>query len=251
MLGIELMIAITDRSYCDDFVALFEHHGLPLTLIALGEGTAPKETLEMLGLVDEPEKAVLFSVARYEKIRKTLKDLRKSFGIRAPGTSVALTIPLSSVAGHSVENYLSFPNRRFESEEHLRHHLQNHQHMERNEKDMSDPEAFELIIAIANNDYGDMVVEAATTRGGATGATLIRARGVSAKEDRHFFGISLADEKEMVLIVCRAACKNKIMKAIADYAGLQTKAKAIVFSVPVSAAEGLWILEDEDNREER
>ena len=54
-----------------------------------------------------------------------------------------------------------------------------------------------------------------------------------------FLGVSLASEKELVLIVVKHADKNNVMTAIMQEAGLETKAKAIVFSLPVTGTAGL------------
>lgn len=57
-------------------------------------------------------------------------------------------------------------------------------------------------------------------------------------------GVSLAAEKEMVFIVTKTELKNDIMKAIMKHAGLDTKAKSIVFSLPVTDTAGLRLVED-------
>ena len=59
-----------------------------------------------------------------------------------------------------------------------------------------------------------------------------------------FMGVSLASEKELVLIVTKTELKNPIMQAIMKDAGLQTKAKSIAFSLPVSDTAGLRLVED-------
>ena len=57
-------------------------------------------------------------------------------------------------------------------------------------------------------------------------------------------GVSLASEKELVLIVTQTELKNPIMQAIMKDAGLQTKAKSIAFSLPVTDTAGLRLVED-------
>ena len=54
-----------------------------------------------------------------------------------------------------------------------------------------------------------------------------------------FFGVSLADEKDVVYIVAHADEKAAIMQAIADNAGPGTRAGAICFSLPISQVAGL------------
>lgn len=48
----------------------------------------------------------------------------------------------------------------------------------------------------------------------------------------------------MIFIVAKKEQKNDIMKAVMEQAGLDTKAKSIVFSLPVTDTAGLRLLED-------
>ena len=60
-----------------------------------------------------------------------------------------------------------------------------------------------------------------------------------------FLGVSLAEEKEIILIVAKTSQKNEIMKAIMEQAGLESKEKAIVFSLPVTSTVGVRMPEEE------
>ena len=57
-------------------------------------------------------------------------------------------------------------------------------------------------------------------------------------------GVSLAAEKEVIYIVVKSEQKNPIMQAIMEEAGINTKAKAICFSLPVTDTAGLRLVED-------
>ena len=81
-----------------------------------------------------------------------------------------------------------------------------------------------------------MVMDAAR-EAGAGGGTTINAKGTAAGAEK-FFGLSLAEEKEIVLIVSDAEKKKDIMKAIMQKAGIDSKAHALVFSIPVSTTAG-------------
>ena len=54
-----------------------------------------------------------------------------------------------------------------------------------------------------------------------------------------FFGVSLADEKDMVYIIADSAEKTAIMRSINEKAGPESKARAISFSLPISSVAGL------------
>ena len=58
-----------------------------------------------------------------------------------------------------------------------------------------------------------------------------------------------AGEKDLILIVAKTEDRNGIMGEIMRRAGVQTKAKAIVFSVPVTDTAGLRLFEAEDERD--
>ena len=59
-----------------------------------------------------------------------------------------------------------------------------------------------------------------------------------------FMHMQLAAEKEIIYIVTKTELKNSIMQAIMQHAGADTKAKAITFSLPVTATAGLRLIED-------
>ena len=94
----------------------------------------------------------------------------------------------------------------------------------------------ELIIAIYEKGHTDLVMDAARAAG-AAGGTTIRAKGTGAGAEK-FFGLSLAEEKEIVLIVSDTEKKKDIMKGIMQGAGIETKAHALVFSLPVTDTAG-------------
>ena len=103
----------------------------------------------------------------------------------------------------------------------------------------------ELMYVILNEGFSDMVMSAARPAG-ATGGTVLAGKGPGARESEKFLGLSLANEKDVLLIVAEAAKKSAIMKAIVEKAGPGTDAAAICFSLPVSGVEGLRRLDPED-----
>ena len=61
----------------------------------------------------------------------------------------------------------------------------------------------ELIMAIMNEGYSDTVMDAARSAG-AGGGTVLHAKGTGRARAEKFFGVSLADEKDVVYIVAHA-----------------------------------------------
>ena len=101
---------------------------------------------------------------------------------------------------------------------------------------------YELIIVIANQGHSEMVMDAARSQG-AGGGTVIHAKGTGLEKAEKFLGVSIADEKEMIFIVAKSEMKNAIMRSIMDNAGLGSKAKSVVFSLPVTDTAGLRLQE--------
>ena len=78
----------------------------------------------------------------------------------------------------------------------------------------------------------------------AAGGTVIHAKGTGMEGAERFLGVTLAAEKEMIFIVTKREQRAAIMKAIMDDAGMNSKAKSIVFSLPVTSTAGMRLMED-------
>lgn len=97
---------------------------------------------------------------------------------------------------------------------------------------------FETIICIANAGFSGEVMDAARKEG-ATGGTILHARGTARKKAEEEFKITVNPEKDFILIVVRADLKDNIMKSIYEHAGLNTDANCVAFSLPVTKALGI------------
>lgn len=95
-----------------------------------------------------------------------------------------------------------------------------------------------MIIAVANQGY-HRTDHGSGARAEPGGGTVIHAKGTGTNEMGKFFGMSLAAEKEMTMIVTRKEQKNDIMRAIMERAGMESKAKTFLFSLPVSGVAGV------------
>lgn len=98
--------------------------------------------------------------------------------------------------------------------------------------------AHDVIFCIVNNGFSEAVMDAAK-KVGAKGGTVINARGTAGKEAENFFGISVQEEKEIVMILTSSECKNAILEKLYDEVGLNTAGQGIAFSLPVDGVVGL------------
>ena len=95
----------------------------------------------------------------------------------------------------------------------------------------------ELIVCIVNDGFSDMVMDAAR-QGGATGGTIINARGSARAEAEKKYKINIHEDKDIVLIVANIDVKDDIMHSLYQRVGLNTAAHGIVFTVPIDDTVG-------------
>lgn len=103
---------------------------------------------------------------------------------------------------------------------------------------MPDKNNYDLIVAIINKGFTDLVMEAAK-EAGARGGTTFVARGTGNKEMGEFFGIVIQPEKEIVFILVEEEIKDKVLLSIYKGAGLDTQGSGIAFSIKVDDVVGL------------
>lgn len=234
MREIVLLNTIVNRSDGRKFEKFFKEQEVPITLHSLGKGTATDEIMELLG-VGEPEKSIFFSMLPGTKAKRILKRMIAIMRLDIPGNGIAFTVPVSSIGSAMTLNLIMDGQEQSETEK-------------RSEKHMDTEPKREVIVAITNKGYVNQVMDAA--RGaGASGGTVIHAKGTGTEEVEKFLGVTIAAEKEMVFIVTGCEQRPAIMKAIMTEAGFKTKAKTVVFSMPVSAVAGIGkepVLDEEE-----
>jgi nitrogen regulatory protein PII len=96
---------------------------------------------------------------------------------------------------------------------------------------------YHLIVTIVNSGYFEQVMEAAKNAG-ATGGTLVHARGLGSKEAMKYLGITIQPEKDLVLILTPREKKHAIMESIVHNVGLHTAGMGICFSLPADHVLG-------------
>ncbi|MDR1996742.1 MAG: P-II family nitrogen regulator [Candidatus Margulisbacteria bacterium] len=96
----------------------------------------------------------------------------------------------------------------------------------------------DLIISILNQGYSDAFM-AVARKAGARGGTVLSARGISRQMVKKFLGISVQDEKEIILILSARKKRAAIMRAVHKSFGAATKAAGVVFSLPVDQVMSL------------
>lgn len=223
--GLYWMVTVCDRNFARRFLAFYKEYGVTVMLQTFGRGTAADEVLDSFGL-EASEKTILFAMVTAQEWKQIRGGLEKQLKIDIPGTGIAFVVPVSSVGGKRQLRFLT-EGRGFE----------------KGEESILKETRYELVVVVANQGYTEKIMDAARAAK-AGGGTVIHAKGTGAEKAEQFLGVSLAAEKEMIFLVTRREDKNAIMRAIMDNAGLESKAKSIVFSLPVTETAGMRLMEE-------
>ena len=180
----------------------------------LGRGTASSELLDVLGL-GSTERDVLITLASKSVARRLMRLLKEDRpeGLEAKG--LAFDIALTGL-NNIVATALERQGQRGEN---------GGAPMEREDKNS-------LIMLMVNQGYTDEVMNTAR-EAGARGGTVLRARHAADGDVGRFYGISVQEEKEILLIVAAGDTRGAIMETVNKKHGLRTPAGAVILSVPL------------------
>ena len=225
---LKLLVSIVDWDQVNKLeVALKECHGR-FSHIYNGMGTASSEIMDVLGL-GCIEKAIAICFLPNFLASDAMEKMKTTFKLDRPGKGIAFTIPLSGVyAGLSQMVHEEFKDLQERLESQMEKDVHKLQHEIEND----------LIVAAVNLGFSDAVMDAARAAG-AFGGTVVLARKVEQEETKHFFGISIQEEREVVAILVNRNKKREIMQAISSACGLKSPAQGMVFALPVDAIAGL------------
>lgn len=243
---INLMVTIVDRGKSEKVVSLLRQHRMHFHITLLGMGTASSEILSVFGL-GERAKDVVLSTVLAERSQEAAMALAVGLALHKPGSGICFTIPLSCVCSHSALPILSCQSEPDTSQ------APNTQTTGKiipdesvKDEGLNMKQAFELIISIVNQGFSDQVMDAAR-KAGASGGTILHARGAGIHEAEKFFGIAIQPEKEVVLLLVPKVQRAEIMSGIARSAGLNTEGRGLAFSLPVEDVTGIVHLLKEES----
>ncbi|RLC19872.1 MAG: P-II family nitrogen regulator [Deltaproteobacteria bacterium] len=97
---------------------------------------------------------------------------------------------------------------------------------------------FKLILSTVKADITDHIVDAAKGAG-ATGATIIPARGTGIKEAKTFFGLSLEAQTDIILLLVEEHLVTQILNSVKKAGEFHKPGTGIAFVVPVEHIVGL------------
>lgn len=219
-----MLILIATPKLVNKGVELFKEGDVPMQYVFHAQGTASSEIMDMLGL-GGIEKNILMCMMPKFFADKMLKKLQKKLHLGVPNSGIAFTIPMSSGSAQMLKmvEILQPDGERTDSG--------------KDGAEMAESE-YSMVMAIVNQGFSEEVMDAAKPMG-ATGGTVFHSRRVGNENKRKFWGISVQQEREVVMILARKEDKLAIMQAIGKKCGVQSKAQGIVLSLPVDGTAGM------------
>ena len=214
-LALCLLGIVCDRDRIKDVETALAQHKTFFSLVTFGMGTANSKILSYLGL-GETEKGVFLCVLPREETVKVLDEVDVTLELTMPGQGIAF---MMEIENGCYKKPVQFVN-------------------EDGEANMQNDAAHDLVITVLNRGYCEDVMDVARAAG-ATGGTVLNARGCGAAGAEKFFGMVIAPEKEMIWIVTPKGVSCEIMAAIAESVGPMTDAGAVSFTMPVSHVRGI------------
>ena len=213
----KLLVSIVGRNQGDWVVEAAKKAGARGGTVLLGRGTAESRILRLLCLGDT-EKDLVLTLAPAGEMPAIINVLRDGSGMagKAPGADrICRRMPDTSITkptpGAAPQPFHTATG-----------------------ESMNAQASHQLICVIVNAGYADDVMNAARTAG-ATGGTVINARGTGREEDVKFFGITLVPEKELLLILAEQAAAPDILEAIRRTPCLNEPGIGIAFCMAVES----------------
>lgn len=197
-------------------IALAKQMGISGGTVLLAKGTIRNNLLKFLELA-EAQREVVFIVSKQCDSRALLQKVAQEMRFDKPNHGICFSISLLSILG--MHSYVCNKELELYEEEH-------------------EMIAHQSIFVIVDKGNAETVVDAAT-QAGATGATIINARGSGIHETNKIFNIEIEPEKEIVLILAPSTLTKAICESIKDVTQLDEPGRGILFVQNVAETYGL------------
>ena len=102
---LKLLFTVVERAKTEFYLDVLSQFEVNFQTVTSGKGTARSELIELLGL--NIQKAVILSVVREDMVDPIIKCLENKFETIKNGKGIAFAVPLSSVIGVNMYQFLS------------------------------------------------------------------------------------------------------------------------------------------------
>lgn len=235
---VKLLVGIINKEDEGRFTEIVNECCTAVNFSGVGHGTARSSYMTYFGF-NEIEKRITMSLIPGTAEHNILSAVGHGLKLYLVGRGIAFTIPLSGISNILNDAILSGvdkPDKPTGKRAPI---------SKKKEKEIM----HELVIAVVNNKYTDVAIEAARSAG-ATGATVFHTKSINNEKAEQSIGTALNRETDSLFFLTTMEYKTKIMEAVRDAAGLKTEGGAVIFSIPVDDLVGIGRFEDYVDGEE-
>ncbi|WP_300295999.1 transcriptional regulator [uncultured Intestinimonas sp.] len=220
-----MLIIITPEEAKKALDEVFDTMHIPMYFQCRGQGTAPSELMDIFGLRGTTR---LLTTAFLPKflVRPMIEAMGHRIFFRKRGGGIAITIPISGIQSRILQMFNDEARERIEGS------------FKGDVAEMKAKAQYAAIWVSVASGYSDDVIDAARSAG-ARGGTVLKGRRRDSEHAQQFFGISIQEEQDFVMVVVPTEKKAAVMTAISNACGLTTEAHGVVLSLPVDEAFGL------------
>lgn len=208
-----MIVSIIERGNGNKLIKLYDQEQVFTHMRCEGTGTATSEIMDILGL-GSSEKDIILSFAPAGTALNLLEKLKDDLHDLCPGRGIAFMVAMEAVTNLLAASI----GARTKLEK------------DREYEDMQEKNS--LIMITVNQGFTDEVMSTAK-EAGARGGTVVRGRLVMMDEIEQMKGLTLREEKEIILIVVPREIRNSVMEAVNTHQGLQSEAGAVICSLGV------------------
>lgn len=218
-----MLVLITTPKLASKAADMFQRGALPIQYRFTAQGTASSELMDVLGL-GSIKKCMLVSIMPTKFADVMLDKLCAELQLNTVNSGIAFTIPLTA-ANNLIVKMLARAMGEYDAQG------------EGKDENVMAEMNYVLIAAFVNRGYSNEVMNAAR-KAGAGGGTVMHSRRIGNEEVTGFWGMSVQEEKEVVLILSENENKAAIMREIGQHCGMHSDAKGIVMSLPIDSVIG-------------
>ena len=102
---LKLLFTVVERPKTEFYLDVLSQFEVNWQMVVGGKGTATSELVDMLGL--NPHKGVILSVVREDMVDTVMNCLEDKFATIRNGKGISFAVPLSSVIGVNLYQFLS------------------------------------------------------------------------------------------------------------------------------------------------
>ena len=204
-----MIVTIVPRGSGEKIAAAAVSGGAGGGTVLMGKGSAASSVLQFLGL-GETDKDIALSVAAEDKAQSVMAAVSAATAGCRPHFGIMFSLWVGALMKSGPASDI-----------------------DKGDIAMDNEGDYRMVNVIVNRGYAEDAM-AAARKAGATGGTILQARGTAREGDAEFFGVRLVPEKDMLVIVVEASRRDAVLEAIRALPCFAEKGSGIVFSQPVS-----------------